>query len=95
MAREVKTRRYLVSGWLWSIGLFCLGLPFLWWPKPFHWLMLIHAAVFIAALGWVVRSGDEGCTLDPKRSPVRGALGVLAYSAVIFGGIFSYRAIVL
>ena len=57
--------------------------------------MLIYAAVFIAALGWVVRGGDEGLALDPKRSPLRGALGVLAYSAVIFGGAFSYRAIFL
>ncbi len=57
--------------------------------------MLVHAAVFIAALGWVVSSGDEGRVLDPKRSPVRGFLGVIAYSAVIFGGAFSYRAIIL
>ena len=91
----MKKRRHLVSAWLWFIGLVCLWLPFLWWPKPFHWLMLIHGAVFIAALGWVVGSGDEGRALDPKRSPVRGFVGVLAYSAVIFGGAFSYRAFIL
>ena len=88
-------KRHLVSAWLWFIGLVCLGLPFLWWPKPFHWLMLIHAAVFIAALGWVVSSGGEGRVLDSKRSSVRGFAGVIAYSAVIFGSAFTYRAFIL
>ncbi len=90
----IPRRAILVLAWLWFIGLVCLALPFLWWPREFGWRMLLHAAVFLFALSFVVRNGGAGGMFDHKRSPARGYAGVLAYSAVIFAGVYVYRWLV-
>lgn len=84
-------RETLLTAWLWFIGLVCLLLPFLWWPTEFSWRMLVHAVFFLSALSFVVKNAGEGGVFDRKRSVVRGYVGVLAYSVVIFAGILVYR----
>jgi len=51
--------------------------------------------VFVAALGAVIRGGEKGRIFDGERSSIRGYAGVLAFSAVIFGGVFAYRWFIL
>ncbi len=77
--------------WLWLSGLACIGLPYLWWPRPFSSKSLLHAVVFITVLGLAILGGKDGGVFDHKRAPIRGYAGVAAFVISIFGSVFAYR----
>lgn len=83
------------KAWLWVTGLACLALPFLWWPKPIGFATVIHIVFFVTALWWVIREGRRGGFFDGDRAHWRGYAGVVAFSAVFFGAVAFYRAVIL
>ena len=85
---------HLVVGWLWSIGLLCLALPYFWWPREFSWKLLFHAVFFIYVLSLVLKNLNEGGVFDHRRSAARGYLATIAYSVVIFAGALVYSSFI-
>ena len=88
-------RNVVISTWLWFVGLVGVALPLIWWPRRIDIVTVLYLAVVLSALAGVIFNTGKDRFFDGKRSPVWGLAGVGAYVAVLVGGVFVYRLLIL